>query len=183
MFGVNPVFLATLAMLVCLAACTSKPKEDLARSTQVRIDSMEKSLLGRLDSSAARAANAAPPEDELPQVLELVKQYQLFSVDFRHDTATPRYLMKEAQLFGNYLQDRPQAIKVYQNLVDSFPQAHNRPSALFFLASTQHDIGDTAAAQVTLRRLMKDHPGTGAAKMAPQFAEFIRHGIPNLPKP
>jgi hypothetical protein len=184
MFRVFAPALAILALFGALSGCHTAPKEDQARATALRIDSLEKTILSGIDAnSVGKGANGDGPGEELPQVLELIKQYQLFGVDFKHDTATPRYLMKEAQLFGNYLQDRQQAIKVYQLLADSFPQASNRPSALFFLANTQHDAADTAAAQATLRRLMKDHPGTGAAKMAPQFAEFMRNGIPTQGQP
>ena len=177
----NSLFFVCTA-LALLSACTSKPKaQDPARATQHRIDSLERRMLAGLDSSAA-AAKTAPmaPESEMENVLNLVKEYQLFAADFPHDTATPGYLLKEGQLFYSYLRDYEQSSRVFGQLIDSFPQAKNRPSALFFLANARQDAGDTAGAQMVLRKLANEHPGTGAANMGAQLSDYIRRGKPSL---
>jgi|GEM_PF-4779905 len=181
MCAFNKFLPAILSLFYLITACNTAPKADPARIAQARIDSMEKALVVGLDVAKKTPDAALNPDKEMETVLELIKQYQFFSADFKKDTAAPTYLMKEAQLFGNYLHDYAQSAKVYSHLVDSFPQAGNRPSALFFLASTQHDLADTAAAQATLRKLLAEYPGTGAAKMVPQFSEFVRNGLPQAP--
>jgi len=173
----HTLVLAAIALLAVATSCKPTPKADPARVAQARIDSMEKALIQSIDTKAG--IDSTGSDMEIENVLNLVKEYQLFSADFPKDTAASTYLLKQGQLFYNYLRDGEQAEKVFTHLIDSFPQAKNRPSALFFLANAQHDRGDTAAAQATLRRLVEVYPNTGAAKMAPQLSAMMRNGLPS----
>lgn len=174
---------AFAAFLVLLAACEQKAKLAPSRAAQAHIDSMEKQLLSQMSVSAKEHLPAAQSDSELEQVLNLVKEYQLFSADFPKDTATPGYLLKEAQIFHNYLRDFEQADRVYRHLIDSFPQQKNRALAMYLLGNARHDAGDTAGAQQELRQVMQEYPKSFEAEQARLLADYIRKGLPKQAQP
>ncbi len=168
--------LVVVLLFALCAGCKPASQADPAAQARQKIDSAEKVLLARLEAASKAAQPAAQDDQQLNQVLALAQQYQYYRADYPNDTATPRYMLKEAEIFYNYLRDPEMAGRLFDDLAAKYPQARQRPAALFFLANTQHDLGDTTAAQATLRKLMADYPGSAPANMAQQLSAYIRMG-------
>ena len=176
MFRKTSRVLLVASIFALWTGCKPNPKADPAAQARHKIDSAERVLLAGLEASAKTATPPAQTDQELTQVLALAQQYQYFRADFPDDTAAPRYMLKEAEIFYNYLRDPEMAGKLFGDLASKYPKARQRPAALFFLANTQHDLGDTTAAQATLQSLMADYPGSAPAAMAKQLSAYIRLG-------
>ena len=174
---------ACAAVFLLVTRCAEKPKTDPARAAQTHIDSLEKKLLSQMALPDKTHLPPAQTDSEMEQVLTLVKEYQLFAADFPKDTATPGILLKEGQIFHQYLKDYEQADHVYTRLIDSFPQQKQRAFAMYLLGSLRHDAGDTAAAQQVLHEVVKEYPGSFEATQSQLLSDFIRKGLPKEPQP
>lgn len=165
---------------VILIGCKQKPTE----SEQVAI--VQKTALedrARIDSLENLIMKSAGKEDEktLPQVLETLRSYQNYSIDYPRDTATPGYLLKSGEIYYNYLKDYENAEEYLNRLVDSFPKARQRPIALLLLGNAYHEQGDTAHAIDALHILEREFERTEYNRMAQEMIEYIRRTTPPNP--
>ena len=162
--------LLIFACIACLALACGRTNEkqtllDGATNQKQRIDSLE---------TLVKSGKAKTTDQEMQQLLETLRQYQNYIIDYPNDTATPSYLLKTGQLYYSYLKDFDNAEEHLTHLIDSFPKSRHRPMGLFLLANTYHDEGDTAKAQDHLRILTREYKGSFLANEAAKLAQYIR---------
>lgn len=130
-----------------------------------RIDSLEKIIVRHTGKEA---------DKELPQVLETLRAYQNYTIDYPKDTASAEYLLKAGNIYYSYLKDYENAEEHLNRLVDSFPKARQRPVGLLLLGNTYHDMGDTARAIAALHILQREYSQSEYHRMAQELIAYIR---------
>ena len=153
------------AGLGCNRATEQQAEIDGATRQKHRIDSLE---------VIVKSGKAKNNDQEMQQLLETLRQYQNYVIDYPRDTATPAYLLKTGQLYYSYLKDFDNAEEYLTHLVDSFPTSKHRPMGLFLLANAYHDTGDTTKAQDHLRILVREYKGSFLANEGIKLAQYIR---------
>lgn len=81
------------------------------------------------------------------------------------------YYMADILVQENRLDD---ALDAFQKIPEIFPTAAKVPEALYRVAQLQIELKQTAAARVTLERIVNTYPGTGVAVLAAEKLREIR---------
>lgn len=158
-------------------ACTEKGKESAAvvyegaLADRHRIDSLEKIIAQPIKGDTNGT-------EYMRQVLETLRAYQNYTVDYPKDTATATYLFKSGKVYYSYLKDLDNAEEYLNHLVDSFPAARDRPMGLLVLGSLYQDKGDTAEAMANLRILEREYANTEYNRMSQEMIDYIRRTTP-----
>lgn len=161
-----PFSILTLAIGI-LASC-SKPQENSTadkRTVMVKkIDSLQNVL---------KAMPAGPKQTQT--ALQLAEAYQFFALDFKDDSLTLPFLLKEANIYTTF-GDFGKAAELDKYAYDNYPNHPLRPNALFFLGNALQDGGQTAQALTVFEKFVQDYPTHPFSEGAKQMAGFLKQG-------
>ncbi len=176
MLSRNLIIAVSMSVLF-LAACGEKRGE---QASQEVIGQSAMADRGKIDSleQIIEKQSGKDNDKEMQQVLEALRSYQNYSIDYPKDSATAEYLLKSGQIYYSYLKDYENAEEYLNRLVDSFPQSRQRPVGLLLLGNTYHDKGDTARAMAALHMLARDYASTDYNRMAQELIDYIRRTTP-----
>ena len=122
--------------------------------------------------SGSAANNAETRAYEAAQNLRRIGNYQGAIVGFQNFLKqypkSPLAASAQYWIGDSYynLREYRQAIASQRLLLASFPGSNKVPDAMLNIASSQAELGDTAAARKTLDELVARHPGSDAAEKA-----------------
>lgn len=160
-----------------LLACAEKKGEQTEQEVIGRSAIADRQKIDSLEQLIEKQTGK-DNDKEMQQVLEALRSYQNYSVDYPKDSATAGYLLKSGQIYYSYLKDNDNALEYLNRLVDSFPQSRQRPVGLLLLGNAYHDIGDTARAMAALHMLESDYASTDYSRMAQELIDYIRRTTP-----
>lgn len=165
----NNRLLALVAVpIFALMASCSKPQSDAAldkRTSYVKkIDSLQNIL---------KSMPAGPQQTQT--ALQLAEAYQFFALDFKDDSLTLPFLLKEANIYTTF-GDYGKAAELDKYGYDNYPNHPLRPNALFFLGNALQDGGQTAQALTVFEKFVQDYPTHPFADGARQMAGFLKQG-------
>ncbi len=88
--------------------------------------------------------------------LHVQKSRYMYSIQIAENRDTPQ----EELDFNNAKRPKQQAIEIYQNILDKFPQNRDRDKALFFMAHEYRELGQLEQMAQTYARLTREFPAS-----------------------
>ncbi len=165
------VFVVFAAIMSMLSSCGTKPdttQKDLRAQAIKRIDSLQTQL-----------RNAGDGPGQTQTALRLAEAYQFFALDYRDDSLSLPFILKEANIYST-LGDFMKAANLDKYAYDTYPNHPMRPNALFFLGNALHDAGDSAQCVVVFEKFVKEYPNHPYREGAAQMADFMKKGKGSL---
>lgn len=155
--------------LAALVACTkTEPTQvDVKAAALKRIDSLQN--LVRSGSGPVQTQTA----------LQLAEAYQFYALDYKDDSLTLPFIMKEANIYAS-LGDLPKAAQLFKFGYDTYKNHKLRPNALFFLGNVLNDMKDSAQAVATFKEFVQVYPNHTYTADAQAMLNFITQGMNSL---
>lgn len=155
---------------------TERRQKDLYVDLDTRLRKLEQTQTQLQDKVSQGERNAAAEKQAYETALNQFKlgNYQLSITSFQNfmTTFAGSDLLPSAQYWiGNAyyaMRDYKSAIAAQQKVVKTWPENAKAPDGLLNIASSQSELGDSAAARETLRALVKKYPSSPAAEQAKQ---------------
>ena len=136
----NIIFACCTALL--LAACHS--------------DGGREKMLADIQALEKQMGEEQKPQPEL--FTQLIGQYKAYAKAFAADTLGAAYLAKAAEL-ARLNQDFDQAIAIYEEIMNNYPEAQQASKALFMKGFTlDNDLKKTAEAKVVYEAFLQQYP-------------------------
>ena len=151
-------------------------QKDLYVDLDTRLRKLEQTQNQLQDKVSQGERNAAAEKQAYETALNQFKlgNYQLAITNFQNfmTNFSNSELLPSAQYWiGNAyyaMRDYKSAIAAQQKVVKTWPENSKAPDALLNIASSQAELGDSAAARESLRALVKKYPSSPAAEQAKQ---------------
>ncbi len=151
-------------------------QKDLYVDLDTRLRKLEQTQNQLQDKVSQGERNAAAEKQAYETALNQFKlgNYQLSITSFQNfmTSFAGSDLLPSAQYWvGNAyyaMRDYKSAIAAQQKVVKTWPENSKAPDALLNIASSQAELGDSAAARESLRALVKKYPSSPAAEQAKQ---------------
>ena len=165
-----------IEVLANQAENTERRQKDLYVDLDTRLRKLEQVQSQLQDKMSQGERNAAAEKQAYETALNQFKlgNYQLAITSFQNfmtNFAGSELLPSAQYWIGNAyyaMRDYKSAIAAQQKVVKTWPDNSKAPDALLNIASSQAELGNSAAARETLRALVKKYPSTSAAEQAKQ---------------
>ena len=131
------------------------------------IDSLENVRKGFFEN------NQLPPKK---LALESVQAYEFFIADYPEDENAGEYLFESAKRYEIDLQDYNNAIRLYQEVYDKYPDYKHHKMALFHIGNAYHSMGDSEKAKAAFNDFKTKYPDHDFADDAEGMINIIDMG-------
>lgn len=162
-------FILILITACFLAACSSGEKggKKSAESYLSLIDSLEKERKSFFDE------NKLPPRK---LTLESVQAFEFFVADYPKHEKAASYLFESAKRYEIDLQDFNNAVRLYKEVYDKYPDYQHHAMALFHIGNAYHSMNDVEKAKETFNLFIKTYPNHDFADDAEGMINIIDMG-------
>lgn len=161
----------TITTLTLLASCSNSESTNNGKKSKENyttlIDSLEGVRKGFFD-------NNQMPTRKL--VLESVQAFEFFVADYPKDEKAAEYLFESAKRYEIDLQDYKNAIRLYQEVYDNYPDYGNHAMALFHIGNVYHSMNSTEQAKTIFNEFKTKYPDHDFADDAEGMIKIIDMG-------
>ena len=109
-------------------------------------------------------------------VLESLQAYEFYAADYPEDEKSANYLFESAKRYEIDLNDNKNAIRLYKEVYDKYPDYENHAMALFHIGNAYHSDKDNDNAIKTFKEFMEKYPNHDFADDAEGMINIIEMG-------
>ena len=163
----NLIFITIVASLLISCGGSENGGKKSKENYIALIDSLEGVRKSFFDK------NQLPPKKLL---LESVQAYEFYAADYPEDDKAAGYLFESAKRYEIDLADNKNAIRLYKEVYDKYPNYENHAMALFHIGNAYHSNKDTENAVKTFKEFMEKYPTHDFADDAEGMINIIEMG-------